>query len=257
MDGINIKLAKCGGLREALRMIAVARAHGLMVMVGCMIESSLGITAAAHFTPLVDIVDLDGAALLAEDPFIGRTDRRGTGHASLRTGSRRQAAMTDRFALVALPLPLATPYTYRIPETLGDRVVPGARVVVPVRRRELIGVVVGWRASPPAQRLKECWPCPTRAGAVTGTAGNRGMDGGVLRSAAGPHAQVRFARRHVGRIAGHRLASEWSRGYRRLGRRGGGLAGAAGRGRVRFRLLREPSIGRSGRWSSGSAGCRP
>jgi L-alanine-DL-glutamate epimerase-like enolase superfamily enzyme len=71
VDGINIKLAKCGGLREALRMTAVARAHGLMVMVGCMIETSLGITAAAHFTPLVDMVDLDGAALLAEDPFIG------------------------------------------------------------------------------------------------------------------------------------------------------------------------------------------
>ena len=76
VDGINIKLAKCGGLREALRMIAVARAHGLMVMVGCMIESSLGITAAAHVTPLVDIVDLDGAALLADDPFVGaRIDR--------------------------------------------------------------------------------------------------------------------------------------------------------------------------------------
>ena len=71
VDGINIKVAKCGSLREALRMIAVARAHGMMVMVGCMIESSLGITAAAHFTPLVDIVDLDGAALLANDPFQG------------------------------------------------------------------------------------------------------------------------------------------------------------------------------------------
>ncbi len=71
VDGINIKLAKCGSLREAIRMIAIARAHGLMVMVGCMIESSIGITAAAHFTPLVDIVDLDGAALLAEDPFVG------------------------------------------------------------------------------------------------------------------------------------------------------------------------------------------
>ena len=71
VDGINIKLAKCGSLREALRMIAVARAHGMMVMVGCMIESSLGITAAAHFTPLVDIVDLDGAALLSQDPFTG------------------------------------------------------------------------------------------------------------------------------------------------------------------------------------------
>jgi L-alanine-DL-glutamate epimerase-like enolase superfamily enzyme len=73
VDGINIKLAKCGSLREALRMIAVARAHGMMVMVGCMIESSIGITAAAHFTPLVDIVDLDGAALLANDPFSGAT----------------------------------------------------------------------------------------------------------------------------------------------------------------------------------------
>jgi L-alanine-DL-glutamate epimerase-like enolase superfamily enzyme len=73
VDGINIKLAKCGGLREALRMIAVARAHDLMVMVGCMIESSIGITAAAHFTPLVDIVDLDGAALLSNDPFVGAT----------------------------------------------------------------------------------------------------------------------------------------------------------------------------------------
>ncbi len=77
VDGINIKLAKCGSLREALRMIAIARAHGMMVMVGCMIESSLGITAAAHFTPLVDIVDLDGAALLADDPFVGAHIDRG------------------------------------------------------------------------------------------------------------------------------------------------------------------------------------
>ena len=73
VDGINIKLAKCGSLREALRMIAVARAHGLLVMVGCMIETSVGITAAAHFTPLVDLVDLDGAALLSNDPFAGAT----------------------------------------------------------------------------------------------------------------------------------------------------------------------------------------
>ena len=77
VDGINIKLAKCGSLREALRMIAIARAHGMMVMVGCMIESSIAITAAAHFTPLVDIVDLDGAALLANDPFVGASIDRG------------------------------------------------------------------------------------------------------------------------------------------------------------------------------------
>src|SRR5437870_3794631 len=50
-----------------------ARAHGMLVMVGCMIETSLGITAAAHFTPLVDAADLDGAALTANDPFIGAT----------------------------------------------------------------------------------------------------------------------------------------------------------------------------------------
>jgi len=77
VDGINIKLAKCGSLREALRMIATARAHGMLVMVGCMIETSLGITAAAHFTPLVDAADLDGAALTVDDPFTGATIERG------------------------------------------------------------------------------------------------------------------------------------------------------------------------------------
>jgi L-alanine-DL-glutamate epimerase-like enolase superfamily enzyme len=71
VDGINIKLAKTGSLREALRMIAIARAHHLMVMVGCMVETSVGITAAAQVCPLVDICDLDGAALLASDPFQG------------------------------------------------------------------------------------------------------------------------------------------------------------------------------------------
>jgi L-alanine-DL-glutamate epimerase-like enolase superfamily enzyme len=73
VDGINIKLAKCGGLREALRMIAVARAHGMLVMAGCMIESSLGITAAAQFAPLLDCADFDGAALVANDPYVGAT----------------------------------------------------------------------------------------------------------------------------------------------------------------------------------------
>ncbi len=77
VDGINIKLAKTGSLREALRMIAIARAHHMMVMVGCMIESSIGITAAAQVTPLVDLCDLDGAALLAHDPFVGATIERG------------------------------------------------------------------------------------------------------------------------------------------------------------------------------------
>ena len=73
VDGINIKLVKCGGILEALRMIHVARAHGLLVMIGCMIESSLGITAAAHLTPLVDYADLDGNLLISNDPYKGVT----------------------------------------------------------------------------------------------------------------------------------------------------------------------------------------
>jgi len=73
VDGINIKLGKCGGLLEARRMIHLARAHGLLVMLGCMIESSLGITAAAHLTPLVDYADLDGNLLIANDPYTGVT----------------------------------------------------------------------------------------------------------------------------------------------------------------------------------------
>jgi L-alanine-DL-glutamate epimerase-like enolase superfamily enzyme len=72
-DGINVKLMKCGGIAEALRMIAVARAHGLKVMLGCMIESSLAITAAAHLSPLVDTADLDGNLLIENDPFEGAT----------------------------------------------------------------------------------------------------------------------------------------------------------------------------------------
>ena len=70
-DGINIKLAKCGGVREALRMIHVARAHNLLIMIGCMIESSVSITAAAHIASLVDFLDLDGNLLLANDPYVG------------------------------------------------------------------------------------------------------------------------------------------------------------------------------------------
>jgi L-alanine-DL-glutamate epimerase-like enolase superfamily enzyme len=73
VDGINIKLAKCGGPREAIKMAAVARAHGMRVMMGCMIETSVGITTAAHLAPLLDYADLDGAALVANDPYRGAT----------------------------------------------------------------------------------------------------------------------------------------------------------------------------------------
>lgn len=65
--GINIKLTKCGGLTPARRMIAEARRLGLSVMVGCMTESTVGISAIAQLLPLLDYVDMDGAELLAED----------------------------------------------------------------------------------------------------------------------------------------------------------------------------------------------
>jgi L-alanine-DL-glutamate epimerase-like enolase superfamily enzyme len=69
--GINIKLAKCGSLREAMRMVHTARALDMQVMAGCMIESSLGISAIAQIAPLLDAADFDGAALLSTDPFRG------------------------------------------------------------------------------------------------------------------------------------------------------------------------------------------
>ena len=69
--GINIKLSKCGGLAEARRMAHEAHRAHLTVMLGCMIESSLGISAMAQLAPLADYADLDGAALLSDDPFEG------------------------------------------------------------------------------------------------------------------------------------------------------------------------------------------
>jgi len=69
--GVNIKLAKSGGIREATRMAHAARALGLGVMLGCMIESGLGISAAAQIGSLCDHLDLDGNLLLAEDPWPG------------------------------------------------------------------------------------------------------------------------------------------------------------------------------------------
>lgn len=70
-DGINVKLAKSGGLREAVRMIHAARALGLRVMLGCMVESQLGVAPAAAIASLADWADLDGHLLLAEQPFTG------------------------------------------------------------------------------------------------------------------------------------------------------------------------------------------
>ncbi len=71
VDGVVIKLMKSGGIREALRAITVARALDMRVMLSCMVESSVGVTAAAHLAPLCDYVDLDGPLLITNDPYVG------------------------------------------------------------------------------------------------------------------------------------------------------------------------------------------
>lgn len=86
-DGINIKLVKCGGITPALRMIKRARELDLKVMIGCMTESSVGISAAAQLLPLVDYADLDGAFLLAKDVATGVTLDNGKVHFAERNGT--------------------------------------------------------------------------------------------------------------------------------------------------------------------------
>jgi L-Ala-D/L-Glu epimerase len=86
VSGVNVKLAKCGGVRNALKMVHTARAHGMLTMLGCMVETSVGIGAAAHIAGLFDFVDLDGAELLADDPFAGTTFEEGRMSVSEKAG---------------------------------------------------------------------------------------------------------------------------------------------------------------------------
>lgn len=71
VDGVVIKLMKSGGIREALRAVHTARALGMKTMIGCMVETSVGVSAAAHISPLFDYADLDGPLLIRNDPFSG------------------------------------------------------------------------------------------------------------------------------------------------------------------------------------------
>jgi L-alanine-DL-glutamate epimerase-like enolase superfamily enzyme len=71
LDGVVVKIMKSEGIREALRMIHTARAHDMKIMLGCFIESSVGVTAAAHLAPLCDYADLDGPLLIRNDPYRG------------------------------------------------------------------------------------------------------------------------------------------------------------------------------------------
>lgn len=76
-DGVNVKVQKLGGLFRTKQVIESAKMHGLKVMIGCMIESSVGITAAAHLASLADWIDLDGNILITNDPFLGMENRNG------------------------------------------------------------------------------------------------------------------------------------------------------------------------------------
>jgi L-alanine-DL-glutamate epimerase-like enolase superfamily enzyme len=97
VDGVNLKLMKSGGLRELLRMIHAARALGLQVMLGSMVESSLALSAAAQVAPLADHLDLDGHWLLARDPYDGAPRERG------------RIVLSERPGLGVVPVPGAHP----------------------------------------------------------------------------------------------------------------------------------------------------
>lgn len=71
IDGVVVKTMKSEGIREALRMIHTARAHDMQIMLSCMVETSVGVTAAAHLAPLCDYADLDGPLLIRNDPYRG------------------------------------------------------------------------------------------------------------------------------------------------------------------------------------------
>ena len=71
IDGVVVKTMKSAGIREALRMIHTARAHDMQIMLSCMVESSVGVTAAAHLAALCDYADLDGPLLIKNDPYRG------------------------------------------------------------------------------------------------------------------------------------------------------------------------------------------
>jgi len=88
--GVNVKLCKCGGLTPALKMLREARNRSMKTMVGCMIESSIGISAAAHLLPLLDYADLDGSLLISSDPADGVVIHQGDVQLSRRHGSGAQ-----------------------------------------------------------------------------------------------------------------------------------------------------------------------
>ena len=101
-DGVNVKLDKSGGMLEAYRMIQIAKALGMRTMLGCMVSSSVSVTAAAHLSPLVDYADLDGNLLIAQRPVPrrargkGKADSAGEARAGIDPGVKGTVASRRR-----------------------------------------------------------------------------------------------------------------------------------------------------------------
>lgn len=96
VDGVNLKLHKCGGISETLKIIGAAKSFGLKIMLGCKTESSIGVTAMAHIAGLSDFVDLDGYFDLANDPFTGM--KVNNGYITLPTAPGLGVIYTDKFS---------------------------------------------------------------------------------------------------------------------------------------------------------------
>ncbi|MCP4631938.1 MAG: dipeptide epimerase, partial [candidate division Zixibacteria bacterium] len=86
VHGINIKLSKCGSILDSIRIIQYAKQVGMKILLGCMVESSIGITAAYHLSSLADYVDLDGNILIDNDPYEGVNTENGILTLNDRTG---------------------------------------------------------------------------------------------------------------------------------------------------------------------------
>ena len=164
-DGIVIKLSKCGGIREALRMIHAARALDLQVMLGCMIESELGIAQAAQLGSLADHIDLDGHLLISSRPFTGLGLAGRAARALRRSGTGRRACLTGSRSSPAASSPMSHAKTAHGILRYADREVvavvddgagrPRRRGRRPLRapRRSR-----SWAASPrPCTSARTCW----------------------------------------------------------------------------------------------------
>ncbi|MEI9970746.1 MAG: dipeptide epimerase [Ignavibacteriota bacterium] len=121
-DGVNVKLDKSGGILEARRMIEIAKALGMRTMLGCMVSSSVTVTAAAHLSPLVDYADLDGNLLISNDPFHGVKVERGKADSAERPRARTHEGVASSSVTVTAAAHLSPLVDYA--DLDGNRLIP-------------------------------------------------------------------------------------------------------------------------------------